>query len=60
MGQGSFFKVSYSQIILGWILMILQELSSLGGGLRSLSSLVLTVTKLFTQRAVFTSSECKC
>ena len=36
----AFFKGSYSQIILGWILMIVQELSSLGGGLRSPSALV--------------------
>ena len=35
-----FFKGSYSQIILGWILMIVKELSSLGGGLRSRSALV--------------------
>ena len=34
------FKGSYSQIILGWILMIVQELSTLGGGLRSLRTLV--------------------
>ena len=31
----AFFKGSYSQIILGWILMIVQELSALGGGLPS-------------------------
>ena len=37
----TFFKGSYSQIIVGWILMIVQELSSLGGGLRSPSSLVI-------------------
>ena len=37
----AFFKGSYSQIILGWILMIVQELSSLGGGLRSPSALVM-------------------
>ena len=37
------FKGSYSQIILGWILMIIQELRSLGGGLRSLSVLVINV-----------------
>ena len=36
----AFFKGSYSQIILGWILMIVQELSSLGGGLHSPSALV--------------------
>ena len=36
-----FFKGSYNQIILGWISMIVQELSSLGGGLRSPSALVL-------------------
>ena len=35
-----FFKGSYSQIILWWILMIVLDLSSLGGGLRSLSALV--------------------
>ena len=35
-----FLKGSYSQIILGWILMIVQELSSLGEGLHSLSALV--------------------
>ena len=29
-----FFKGSYSQIISGWILMIVPKLSSLGGGLR--------------------------
>ena len=39
-GIQDFFKGSYSQIILGWILMIIQELSSLGGGLCSLSALV--------------------
>ena len=36
----AFLKRSYNQIILGWILMIVQELSSLGGGLRSPSVLV--------------------
>ena len=36
----AFFKESYSQIILGWILLIVRELSSLGGGMRSLSALV--------------------
>ena len=40
-----FFKGSYSQIILGCILMIVQELSSLGGGLRCPSVLVLTWVK---------------
>ena len=35
-----FFKGSYSQIILGWILMIGLEFSSLGGGLHSPSALV--------------------
>ena len=48
MGQGTvwiiwiqaFFKGSYSEIILGWILMIVQELSSLAGGLCSPSALV--------------------
>ena len=34
------FKGSYNQIILGWILMILQELSSFGGSLHSPSALV--------------------
>ena len=36
----TFFEGSYSQIILGWILMIVQKLSSIGAGLRSLSALV--------------------
>ena len=36
----AFSKGSYSQIILGWNLMIVQELSSLGGGLHSSSALV--------------------
>ena len=36
----AFFKGSYNQIILGWILMIVQELSSHGGGLHSPSALV--------------------
>ena len=36
----AFFKGSYSQIILEWILMIVLKLSSLGGGLCSLSALV--------------------
>ena len=34
----------YSQIILGWILMIVQELSSLDGGLRFPSALVSSCT----------------
>ena len=38
-GSG-FFKGNYNQIILGWILTTVQELSSLGGGLRSPSALV--------------------
>ena len=36
----AFFKESYSQIILGWILMIIQELSPPDRGLHSLSALV--------------------
>ena len=43
-----FFKGSYSQMILGLILMIVQELSSLGGGLRSLSALVIFCGFIFT------------
>ena len=38
---GASFKEGYNQIILGWILMIVQELSSLDRGLRSPSALVL-------------------
>ena len=38
-----FFKGSYNQIILGLILMIVHELSSLGGGLRSPSVLVVRI-----------------
>ena len=37
------FKGSYSQIILGWSLMIIKEFSSLGGGLHSPSALVYAV-----------------
>ena len=34
------FQGSYTQVILWWILMIIQELRSLGGGLRSPSAFV--------------------
>ena len=43
----AFFKGSYNQIILGWILMIVQELSSIGGGLRSPSALIYDVLPIF-------------
>ena len=42
-----FFKGTYSQIILEWILMIVKELSSLDGGLRSPSALVLFIFMLY-------------
>ena len=41
MGTRLLFKGSYRQIISGWILMIVQELSSVGRSLHSLSALVL-------------------
>ena len=40
-------KWDKEQVILGWILMIVQELSSLGGGLRSLSALFYLCSNAF-------------